>query len=63
MSVEHETIDEKRTPFTAGIDWASADHAVAVVDAAGVQRDRFFGPAHQYRTRSAGPASATRRRG
>jgi transposase len=44
MSVEHQTIDEKRTPFTAGIDWASADHAVAVVDAAGVQRDRFLVP-------------------
>ena len=44
MSVEHETIDEKRTPFTAGIDWASADHAVAVVDAAGVQQDRFLIP-------------------
>ena len=26
---------------TAGIDWASADHAVAVVDGAGVARDRF----------------------
>ena len=44
MSVEHETTDEKRTPFTAGIDWASADYAVAVVDAAGVQRERFLVP-------------------
>jgi hypothetical protein len=26
---------------TAGIDWASADHAVAIVDGAGVARDRF----------------------
>ena len=34
----------KRTPFTAGIDWASADHAVAVLDAAGVQQDRFLIP-------------------
>jgi hypothetical protein len=27
--------------MTAGIDWASADHAVAIVDGAGVTRDRF----------------------
>jgi transposase len=40
MSMEDERLEENRLP-TAGIDWASADHAVAVVDAAGVQRDRF----------------------
>ncbi|RHW24124.1 IS110 family transposase [Nocardioides immobilis] len=44
MSVEHEAIQEKRTQLTAGIDWASADHAVAIVDAAGVQQDRFVIP-------------------
>ena len=41
MSVEHEAIVEKPRPVTAGIDWASTEHAVAVVDAAGMQQDRF----------------------
>jgi transposase len=40
MSMEDERLEENRRP-TAGIDWASTDHAVAVVDAHGVQRDRF----------------------
>jgi hypothetical protein len=30
---------------TAGIDWATADHAVAIVNAAGVATDRFTVPA------------------
>jgi hypothetical protein len=34
MSMEDERLEENRRP-TAGIDWASADHAVAVVDAHG----------------------------
>jgi transposase len=38
MSVEQEHHVGR---VTAGIDWASADHAVAIVDAAGVQCDRF----------------------
>src|SRR3954468_17407216 len=32
---------EWREVATAGVDWASADHAVAVVDGHGVQQDRF----------------------
>ncbi len=40
MSMEDERFEENRRP-TAGIDWASADHSVAVVDADGLQRDRF----------------------
>jgi transposase len=32
---------ERRESPTAGIDWASEDHAVAIVDAHGVQQDRF----------------------
>jgi hypothetical protein len=28
-------------PPTAGVDWASDEHAVAIVDADGVQLDRF----------------------
>jgi transposase len=38
MSVEHKQVSGR---VTAGIDWASADHAVAVVDAAGVVLERF----------------------
>ncbi|MDT5092242.1 MAG: hypothetical protein QOH60_1605 [Mycobacterium sp.] len=38
MSVEQEHHVGR---VTAGIDWASADHAVAIVDADGVQCDRF----------------------
>jgi transposase len=38
MSVEQEHHVGR---VTAAIDWASADHAVAIVDAAGVQCDRF----------------------
>ena len=48
MSMEDERFEENRRP-TAGIDWASADHAVAVVDADGVQRDRFSRRAHRLR--------------
>jgi len=44
MSVEHIEGPEKPVRVTAGIDWASAEHAVSVVDAAGVQRDRFVIP-------------------
>jgi hypothetical protein len=40
MRMEDERLKENRQP-TAGIDWASADHAVAVADERGVQRDRF----------------------
>src|SRR5829696_6320863 len=40
MSMEDERLEENRLP-TAGIDWASADHVVAVVDARGIQSDRF----------------------
>ncbi len=32
---------ELREAPTAGVDWASEDHAVAIVDAHGVQQDRF----------------------
>src|SRR4051795_2147660 len=32
---------ELREPPTAGVDWASEDHAVAIVDAHGVEQDRF----------------------
>lgn len=32
---------ERREDPTAGIDWASEDHAVAIVDVHGVQQDRF----------------------
>jgi len=38
MSVEHE---QSAGRVTAGIDWASEDHAVAIVDDAGVAVDRF----------------------
>lgn len=41
MSVEHEVPVMEGPRVTAGIDWASTDHAVAVVDAHGVQQDRF----------------------
>jgi transposase len=44
MSVEQEPIGEKTCRVTAGIDWASAEHAVAIVDAAGVQQERFVIP-------------------
>jgi len=35
------TTPEATPAPTAGIDWASSDHAVAIVDAHGVQQDRF----------------------
>lgn len=38
MSVEQ---DEQAGRVTAGIDWASEDHAVAIVDVTGVLRERF----------------------
>jgi len=42
MSVEHDPRSGRASGrVTAGIDWASVDHAVAIVDAAGVQCDRF----------------------
>jgi transposase len=41
MSVEHDVSPEKASRVTAGIDWASTEHAVAVVDAHGTQQDRF----------------------
>ena len=41
MSVEQDMSPEKPYRLTAGIDWASTNHAVAVVDAHGVQQDRF----------------------
>jgi transposase len=44
MSVEHEVAVTEGPRVTAGIDWASTDHAVAVVDARGVQQDRFSIP-------------------
>lgn len=42
MIDQHEAVTEPamRTP-TAGIDWASTDHAVAVVDPGGIQVERF----------------------
>jgi hypothetical protein len=36
-----EDVDPGRPRSTAGIDWASADHAVSVVDPQGVERERF----------------------
>ena len=42
--VEHDQADLSRdrpVAPTAGIDWASADHAVAIVDDRGVQLERF----------------------
>jgi len=41
MSVEQDAECRPVVGLTAGVDWASADHAVAVVDGAGVVRDRF----------------------
>jgi hypothetical protein len=41
MSVEQDGSPEKISRVTAGIDWASTEHAVAIVDAHGVQQDRF----------------------
>jgi transposase len=41
MSVMHVEGPEKTARVTAGIDWASIEHAVSIVDEAGVQRDRF----------------------
>lgn len=41
MSVEHRAPVTEGPRVTAGIDWASTDHAVAVVDAQGVQQDWF----------------------
>jgi transposase len=42
MSVEHEDWSGRVVdPVTAGVDWASTDHAVAVVDSAGRVRERF----------------------
>jgi transposase len=41
MSVEHEVAVVEGPRVTAGIDWASTAHEVAVVDTRGVQRDRF----------------------
>ncbi len=41
MSVEQEQILEKTSRVTAGIDWASAEHAISVVDGEGRQQDRF----------------------
>ena len=41
MSVEQDGSPKKISRVTAGIDWASTEHAVAIVDAHGVQQDRF----------------------
>jgi hypothetical protein len=41
MSVEQDAECRPVVGLTAGVDWASADHAVAVVDRTGVVRDRF----------------------
>jgi transposase len=42
MSVEHDQRSGRVVdPVTAGVDWASTDHAVAVVDSAGRVRERF----------------------
>jgi transposase len=41
MSVEQNVLEERASRVTAGIDWATTDHAVAIVDADGVQRGRF----------------------
>ena len=41
MSVEHDGSPEKISRVTAGIDWASTEHVVAIVDSRGVQQDRF----------------------
>ena len=41
MSVEQDAECRSVVGLAAGVDWASADHAVAVVDGAGVVRDRF----------------------
>jgi transposase len=47
VSVEHEHLSGRGAgPVTAGIDWASADHAVAIVDAQGRAVERF-GVAHR----------------
>ena len=41
MSVEHDGSPEKISRVTAGIDWASTEHAVAIVDDRGVELERF----------------------
>ena len=40
MSVT-ENDDQGRDRLTAGLDWASEDHAVSVVDGHGIERERF----------------------
>ena len=44
MIDQHHSTGEHLAVPTAGIDWASADHAVAVVDHRGTQVERFTIP-------------------
>jgi hypothetical protein len=48
--MEYARVSRLDTPpggLTAGIDWASADHAVCIVDAAGKVAGRFTVAAHR----------------